>query len=628
MPFGAGRLDGSPVLVLAPHPDDEIFGCGGVLAQAVDAGAEVRVVVLTDGAAQGDAATRQAESAEAARRLGLPVPEHWNLGDRTLAPGDPRLAARIRALLEEVRPHVVLVPSPAEVHPDHRALALLVYRLLQQAEPGTALHQALQATRLASYEITTVLRPNLLVDVTDEWDRVLVAAKAFTSQLRQLPYIEVLQAMATARRLTLPSSVRHAEAYWVTDLRFVRTHSAHEWASHQGPAAELETVSEAAPLDVVVRTRNRPQLLIQALASLESQRHLPARVIVVNDGGEPVDRCCARLAALVPLEIVDHAEVRGRAGAAQAGLERATASHVVFLDDDDLFLADHLLVLGRAVASGTLAPFTDAVQGIWHRAPSGELEQVARHRTFRGGFDLARLRLINHIPLPTIAIPRQLALEVGGFDRALELYEDWDLLLRMARRTPFTHLPGVTCEYRVIAEAESITATQAPGSEGQLAALQEIWRRHGLLEDPQQAAEAVLSLVTERDSMAELARQLDEQLLEARGALDGARTELTRLRHAGEELARAEQQVASAREHAARLETELEGRDAVERALRAEIERLQSLLETIFASRTWRLHQLLERLRGHGTICHDSGDSGDASDAGVRPGDDGSRGPV
>ena len=59
IPYTAGRLEGSPVLVLAPHPDDEVFGCGGALVQAAKNGIPVRVVVLTDGEAQGEAETRR-----------------------------------------------------------------------------------------------------------------------------------------------------------------------------------------------------------------------------------------------------------------------------------------------------------------------------------------------------------------------------------------------------------------------------------------------------------------------------------------------------------------------------------------------------------------------------------------
>ena len=43
--FAKGRL-----LVLAPHPDDEVFGCGGAIMRQMGAGGIVHVIILTDGA--------------------------------------------------------------------------------------------------------------------------------------------------------------------------------------------------------------------------------------------------------------------------------------------------------------------------------------------------------------------------------------------------------------------------------------------------------------------------------------------------------------------------------------------------------------------------------------------------
>lgn len=589
IPYSASRLEGSPLLVLAPHPDDEVFGCGGVLAQAVASGADVRVVILTDGAAQGEVETRRAEAMEAARRLGLSRPELWGLPDRSLRPDDRELRARLEAVLLEVKPHAVLVPSTAEIHPDHRALAIAVYQLLQESSPGTELHAAVRDIRLITYEVSAVLRPNLLVDVTAEWEQVRHAAEAYTSQLERIAYLEVLEGLATARRLTLPSTVSHAEAYHAVDMRFVRTHATSEWASAQGPTATLEDPSSAADLDVVVRTRNRPQLLRDALASVRAQHHRPARLIVVNDGGVPVADVCT--ASHLEIDLVEHPEARGRSAAAQAGLERCTASHVVFLDDDDLFLPEHLLVLGQAVARGVTVPYTDAVQGLWAANQNGELVPVGRHRTFGGSFNHERLRLTNHIPLPTVAVPRELALEVGGFDPELDLYEDWDLLLRLAERTPFVRVPRLTCEYRVIREAGSITGANPPGSPAQLEALAALWRRHGALEQPVRLGGAVMELVAERDRAAEQARIAEESVLELRGTCDGMQTELHRVRReAGalrDRLAESEREIAGLAESAA----------AERNALHAEVARLNGLLEQIYRSKTWKLHELIERLR-------------------------------
>lgn len=557
VPYAPGRLDGSPILVLAPHPDDEVFGCGGVVTLAGRAGARVHTVILTDGGAQGDPGVRRQEAAEAARRLGIPEPEHWDLADRSLDPSDDRLRERLEALIARVAPAIVMTPSPAEVHPDHRAVALLVYRILQRVTPGDRIQAASPALRLAAYEVSAVLRPNLLVDVSEVWEDVLAAAKAYESQVTLLPYVEVLEGVASMRRLTLPVSVRRAEAYFVVDLRWIRTHSAAEWAAEQGPSARLEPVREAARLDVVVRTASRPQLLREALQSLVQQLAPPAGVIVVDDGTVPATAVCGEFRERLPLEVITTGGGAGRSTAAQLGLERASASHVVFLDDDDRFFQEHLLVLGRAVAEGIVLPYTDAVQGIWEPDGEGGLRPAARHRTFGGDFDPRRFRLINHIPLPTVAVPRELALELGGFDQELDLYEDWDLLLRLARRARPEHLAMITCEYRIVTGSASITAGNPPGSPGQLTALAAVWRRHGLLDDPRALAAGVMALVAERDRQAELVRSLDERLLETTGERDGLRAEVSRLSTQRQALLEEAEALRSAKEAAARQLDEL-----------------------------------------------------------------------
>ena len=584
IPYSHGRLEGSPVLVLAPHPDDEVFGCGGAIVQLLGAGAEVRLVILTDGAAQGEPSVRRTEALEASRRLGLEEPDFWELADRSLRPDDGNLSDRLGALMTELAPQLILVPSPDEIHPDHRAVAVLIYNLLQSTSAGGELHDALQSTRIATYEVSAALRPNLLVDVSAEWETVLSAAEAYTSQLEVHPYIEVMDGMARSRCLTLPAGVRRAEAYFVVDPRYVRTHSAAEWAGAQGPISGLEDAGEATAFDVVVRTRNRPHLLREALDSIRAQLHPAHKVIVVNDGGETIADLCSSDENGLDLELVEFAESRGRSAAAQAGLECATTSHVVFLDDDDLMYPDHLLVLGRAVARGVSTPYVDAVQGLWRMTDSGDFEQISRHRTFGGDFDPSSFELVNHIPLPCVAIPRELALELGGFDPELELYEDWDLLLRLVARSPFFYIPRVTCEYRMIEGSGEITAATPPGSPGQLAALEGIWRRHGILEDGAKLAAAVMSLVAARDRASEQARICDEQLMEARGTNIGCEAELNRLRTQASMNDQLRQQL-----------TEVE---ASRDELRAEMERIAGLLEMITNSRTWRLREFIRSLVG------------------------------
>ena len=75
------QTGGNPLLVIAPHPDDESLGCGGLIAQAVSRGQSVSVLILTDGSRSHPKSReypparlrrlREVETAEAMRALGL-----------------------------------------------------------------------------------------------------------------------------------------------------------------------------------------------------------------------------------------------------------------------------------------------------------------------------------------------------------------------------------------------------------------------------------------------------------------------------------------------------------------------------------------------------------------------------
>ncbi len=79
-------------LVLAPHPDDEIFGCGGLLHLWAQSKVPVSVLILTDGAVQapGDSSlsVRRDESKAAASVIGYGTPQFWGLPDRGLRYGE------------------------------------------------------------------------------------------------------------------------------------------------------------------------------------------------------------------------------------------------------------------------------------------------------------------------------------------------------------------------------------------------------------------------------------------------------------------------------------------------------------------------------------------------------------
>jgi LmbE family N-acetylglucosaminyl deacetylase len=116
------------VVVLAPHPDDETFGCGGTLLQHRAAGDDVQVLCATDGRrsralpvdAEAMARLRATEAAHACTALDVGL--HWlgwPEGAWDLATG----VAGLRAALATLRPDVIYAPSWIDFHPEHWRVA-------------------------------------------------------------------------------------------------------------------------------------------------------------------------------------------------------------------------------------------------------------------------------------------------------------------------------------------------------------------------------------------------------------------------------------------------------------------------------------------------------------------------
>ncbi|HRY42329.1 MAG TPA: glycosyltransferase [Thermoanaerobaculia bacterium] len=475
LPYETTRLEARRVLVLAPHADDETFGCGGTLAALVDGGARVDVLVVTDGAGdEPDAearrlvgARRLEETREALRRLGGGAARCAFLPDRGLGrTGDP-LAAAIESGLLAALPDLVFVPSPVEVHPDHRAVAEAFLSLFA-GDAGRRLVAALpEGARAAFFEVSQPFRPNVLVDVSMTIARKEAAVAAFVSQLDGHDYAAFARGLGQYRRMSLPRSVASAEGFFLVALAELPAIDVHRLARAIGPtlspgelfpatSPELPTVEPAAGLpvgrgdgtplvSVVLRTKDRPELLAEALASVAAETGVPLEAVVVNDGGADVSGVLARFPGL-RLRLVDLRPGRGRAAAANAGVEAATGRFVHFLDDDDLLLPGGLPALAAEareaeVVYGRVEAFR------WSGTGEGRLRTP--FRSFAEPFDDAALLLENFIPMSAPLLPREALLAAGGLDAALERFEDWDLFLRLSQTHRFRLVDVPVSEYRV-----------------------------------------------------------------------------------------------------------------------------------------------------------------------------------
>lgn len=193
-----------PVLVVAPHPDDETLGCGGAIAH-LQPQREVRVLVISDGTGSHPRSRQYPPSALQALRaqetisglahLGLPATAvtFLALPDGAVPlPGTTNGEAaqgRCQDYLASIRPSVVLLPWRYDPHPDHRASAQLILAALAQLK----------------------LQPRILEYPIWEFD---------PQQRGQLPVLEQFQPWRLDIRAVLPQKLKAIAAYrsQLTDL--------------------------------------------------------------------------------------------------------------------------------------------------------------------------------------------------------------------------------------------------------------------------------------------------------------------------------------------------------------------------------------------------------------------------
>lgn len=199
-------------------------------------------------------------------------------------------------------------------------------------------------------------------------------------------------------------------------------------------------MANAVSLDVsvVIRTRDRPRLLAEALDSVARQTRAPREVIVVNDGGEPVGHILAAFAKRLAIRHIANPVAQGRASAANAGVKMAQGEWLALLDDDDLFLPHHLETLHEALDAGEAALAHAAC-----RLVRGDGEELIGAPT-----NLGELLLANIIPTCAALVSRAAIQRVGGFDEELPFLEDWDLWIRLAEQHTFVYVSQVTSIYR------------------------------------------------------------------------------------------------------------------------------------------------------------------------------------
>ena len=223
----------------------------------------------------------------------------------------------------------------------------------------------------------------------------------------------------------------------------------------------------APSVSVVVSHYDRSAWLAEALDSISVQTFRSFEVIVVSDGGP--------LRELSGVRVIRHSERRGVAAARNTGVQAARGERIAYLDDDDLWVPDHLSRLSAALDAGPELAYGDALVVRLSPGEGPPREWPVRDQLVLAvPFDYADLARDDFVVPGGMMHTRALYERVGPFDETLFVSDDWDWLLRAAALVNFVRVPEVVVTVRI--HGTNLSGAVDPRRR---AALDELQRRHG-----------------------------------------------------------------------------------------------------------------------------------------------------
>lgn len=218
------------VLVLAPHPDDEAFGCGSALAWHAAQEHPITVIFLGKGDGgnpdkAGDealAAERQKEALASVGKINGQA-EFWRLDDGGVNPS-PELVKKLVSNITVLKPTRIYAPWFADNHPDHIGSNALLLAALQQADCTAEIWQ---------YEIWSPLVPNRFWPIGGLIDQKEGMINCHQSQLGTRFYREGISGLNNYRGMQADLT-EPAEAYFTLPAKdFVRFKAGAQLLGHQ-----------------------------------------------------------------------------------------------------------------------------------------------------------------------------------------------------------------------------------------------------------------------------------------------------------------------------------------------------------------------------------------------------------
>lgn len=211
------------ILVIAPHPDDEILGVGATIAKYIANKNEVYICITTRGAMplfdEDSVRIVRSEAAKAHKLLGVKETIFLDFPSVMLEQVPRyRINDEIVKVIQKVKPDVVYIPHFGDMQKDHQIIAeasmVAVRPKYEHRIKEVYAYETLSETEWNNPHSSNAFMPNVYSDISNYLDKKLEAMECFESQLSDFPNprsLEAIEALAKYRGSTI--NVKAAEAF-------------------------------------------------------------------------------------------------------------------------------------------------------------------------------------------------------------------------------------------------------------------------------------------------------------------------------------------------------------------------------------------------------------------------------
>jgi glycosyltransferase involved in cell wall biosynthesis len=200
-------------------------------------------------------------------------------------------------------------------------------------------------------------------------------------------------------------------------------------------------------VSVIIPTKDRPEMLAQAVQSVLNQTLPDIEIIVINDGGIDVQNVLDPLNLKRNIIYLKHDQNLDRSAARNTGIQAASGKYIAYLDDDDTYYPNHVETLVNFLQNSEhKVAYTDAVMAEQQKQ-DGKYVTINRTVPYSLDFDNDKILVNNFIPILCLMHEKSCLDEAGAFDVNLGTHEDWDLLIRLSRKFRIAHIKETTCEF-------------------------------------------------------------------------------------------------------------------------------------------------------------------------------------